>query len=302
MNMEQAKAISLSLILDIIGCKAVKKKGNDIWYHSPFREDKTASFHIHTGKNIWYDFGEAKGGNAIDFVCLYLERQNEDYTPADALRWLTNMRPVGSPCLASIESGTDYKTTLSLRRVSSLQNTSLISYLKSRGISAALAKKYLKEVHIYNTDTGKNFFALGLLNEGEGYELRNNLFKGCVAPKNITFIRGTQSMPKEIHVFEGFMDFLSALAEKNTDRFEGDTIILNSVSCLKHAFTYIANYTYRTVYSWLDNDAAGINAAQGLKEFVLSQGNLALRQMNRVYAKHKDVNAWHMQKLGLSLK
>lgn len=33
----------------------------------------------------------SKGGSVIDFVCTYLESQNENNTVSDALRWLKNM-------------------------------------------------------------------------------------------------------------------------------------------------------------------------------------------------------------------
>lgn len=61
MNIEQANAIALPEILHKIGHSPFKQKGADIWYHSPFRAEKTASFHVNAIKNVWYDFGMAKG-------------------------------------------------------------------------------------------------------------------------------------------------------------------------------------------------------------------------------------------------
>lgn len=53
--------------------------------------------------------------------------------------------------------------------------------------------------------------------------------------KSISFIRGNQPKPTGIHIFEGFMDFLSVLAEKKTKKLADDTIVLNSLSCLTFA-------------------------------------------------------------------
>ena len=76
----------------------------------------------------------------------------------------------------------------------------LYSYLRQRGINTELAKRECREVR-YLTD-GKPYFAVGFPNRSGGYEIRNKLFKGCIAPKDITHIR--QEQPKETFcLFEG---------------------------------------------------------------------------------------------------
>jgi hypothetical protein len=151
---------------------------------------------------------------------------------------------------------------------------------------------------VQNAKSNKNFYAMGLQNEDEGFELRNQFFKGCVGSKAITFIRGTKIFPEEVHIFEAWSDFLSALAYCKVSQFEGDSIILNSTSLLKHAYVYIKNYSYKYVLSWMDNDKTGAKATQTLLEFAKENG-LTLKAMNPLFAKHKDVNSWHMNKLGL---
>jgi DNA primase len=49
----------------------VRKSGDEVWYFSPFRNEKTASFKIKMSDNVWYDFGDGAGGNVIDFVMRY---------------------------------------------------------------------------------------------------------------------------------------------------------------------------------------------------------------------------------------
>lgn len=299
MNVEQANGIDLSVILEILGFHPVERKGFDLWYLSPFRNEETASFHVHATKNIWYDFGAARGGKVIDFVCAWLGSHFEDHTVTDALRWLDNMHPVGLSEIPKEKEPVAEMPALEIRKVTNLQNPVFINYLDSRGIPMSLAKKYLKEAHVRNRKTGKSFYAMALENECGGIELRNNVFKGCIGTKGVTFIRGRKTLPDEVHVFEGVMDFLSALIRMNTTRFEGDTIILNSVSCLSKSLPYILNYSYTKLYSWLDNDHAGECAARALKSIVTSQGNFTFHPMNETYAGHKDVNEWHMNKLEL---
>lgn len=299
MNIEQANGIAMSEILEKIGHPPVKQTASDTWYHSPFRADKTASFHVNTAKNVWYDFGEAKGGDVINFVRTYLEGNGEDHTAVDALRWLRNMMLWPSSSLfVSGETLVEASAALVLQKRYDIKHRGLIHYLEARGIPLSLAKRYLKEVLIQNTNTQRRFCALSLRNESNGYELRNKFFKGCIAPKSISFIRGLKTPAVEIHVFEGFMDFLSALAQQKRNHLEGDVIVLNSVVCLPQVIPYIKNYTYKTLYSWLDNDIAGVKASQTLKEYVEKEANFSFQAMNSVYTPHKDVNAWHVHHLG----
>jgi len=48
-----------------------KIRGNDHWYLSPLREEKTPSFKVNKKFNVWYDHGIGKGGNLVDFGILY---------------------------------------------------------------------------------------------------------------------------------------------------------------------------------------------------------------------------------------
>jgi hypothetical protein len=56
MNIDQAKStISIAEILDKVGAKPHKITEKEGWYFSPFREEKTASFHVLFKKNLWFD-------------------------------------------------------------------------------------------------------------------------------------------------------------------------------------------------------------------------------------------------------
>jgi DNA primase len=116
MNVEQANAIDLSAILKSIGVMPHKQQGMKLWYASPFRNEKTPSLHVNASKNVWYDFGQAKGGNAVDFVCEYLASNNEDHTVQDALRWLKNMQTSAPLEIFSKEETPNYGATLELRK------------------------------------------------------------------------------------------------------------------------------------------------------------------------------------------
>ena len=252
--------------------------------------------------NLWYDFGEGIGGDLVHFVCAYLKSNRQDHTVSDALRWIKNM--AGSSYEIApiyIHEESQHDTSLILKTKKPIQHLGLVNYLKKRGIPLALARQHLKELHVRNQHNKKSFFALGFENEEGGFELRNPFLKGCLRPKAISFIRGTTPKPNSIHLFEGFMDYLSAIAQANNHQLKGDAIVLNSLACLKQAIPYLHNYGYRLAYSWMDNDSAGEKATTLLNDFFQTQEGLTHQPMNKLYAPHKDVNAWHMHQLKLSL-
>ena len=300
MNIEQANGIPLTEILERLQVKPEKIRRGEYWYLSPLREEKTASLKVNANKNLWYDFGEGKGGDVVSFVCAYLKSTLEADSVHDALRWLTNMTG-DIPCSNSqkVVRQEKEKSRLVLKEISPIEHLLLMRYLKSRGISFPLAERYLKQLRLFNPDTKKSFFTLGFKNEDDGFEARNPFFKGCVGAKSITFIRGANTHEQGVHIFEGCMDFLSALEQQERKALNDDAIVLNSLSCFSLAIPYINNYGYRIGYTWLDNDKAGAKTSAALAEFFKSQNQLKYKPMNTIYAPHKDVNAWHMHKLGL---
>ncbi|PZR14739.1 MAG: hypothetical protein DI539_18705 [Flavobacterium psychrophilum] len=159
----------------------------------------------------------------------------------------------------------------------------------------AVGKRYLKEAILLNNNRNTKIHALCLANEAEGHEIRNKVIQASIGAKGISFIRGTVVPAQEAHVFEGFMDFLSAVVIRGKV-FEGDVIILNSAACLPQAFPYLREYTYKKLHSWLDNDNAGMSATKTLKEFADAQG-YEFEARNDLYAPYKDVNKWHTETL-----
>lgn len=302
MNIDHANRIPVAEVLAKLNYQHKRINEAKYRYSSPLRNEKTPSFDVNPLTNRWYDHGEGIGGNPVDFACAYLKSQHEDHNVSDALRWLSNMG-VGTYEFAPAYSRdlTKPDVSLVLKAKKPIQHLGLIYYLEKRGISLTLARQHLKEIHVRNKNTQKGFFALGFPSEEGGFELRNPFFKGCLGTKAISFIRGQIPKPDSIHLFEGFMDYLSVVCQLSGNGFKGDAIILNSLACLKQAIPYIQNYGYLNAYTWMDNDAAGKKATVALDAFFKTQNDLTHRPMNKVYAPHKDVNAWHMHQLGLAL-
>ncbi len=236
-------------------------------------------------------------GSNIATICAYLKSSGEDATIADALRWLTNM--IAAPAsLAKLHSTSRAgKTTGSNWRVvrsEPIEDLALIRYLENSGIPLHLARQFLQEVYIKNKADNKTAYALGLKNEDGGYELRSPFVKSLVAPATIAFIRSRKARPTVIHIFNGFMDMLSAFTRFPRLLDEGDVICLTALSCLNEAFPYLIGYGYQNLYSWMDNDEAGHKVRLLLAEFVKTQLGLRHRPMNGKYQAFGNVHEWHV--------
>src|SRR6266542_213703 len=70
-SVEEVKKTDIVDYLSSLGFKPTKVTHHDYWYLSTFRDEKTSSFTVNRNMNRWYDFGEGKGGNIIDFGILY---------------------------------------------------------------------------------------------------------------------------------------------------------------------------------------------------------------------------------------
>ena len=59
-------------ILDVISQYVdLKKRGKNYFGLSPFRSETKPSFSVAPDKNMWYDFGSAQGGSAVQFLVEY---------------------------------------------------------------------------------------------------------------------------------------------------------------------------------------------------------------------------------------
>lgn len=250
MNCKKAKKISLVSILNKIG--AVKKKitEREVWYLSPFSNEKTASFKIDTRKNVWFDFGNGKGGNVLDFIMLYYKCDLKGalaILDKDCLSFSFHQQPI-------LKFASERKKNYEIKSVKHITNQNLISYLKSRCLEIDLVKQYCVQVNYLMND--KYHYGIGFKNDKGGYEIRNEFFKGCLGKKEITTIINDSNT---VSIFESWSDFLSYLTLKVKIPNE-DFIILNSTALVKNILDLLENYTKIQVFC--DADDAGKNATK----------------------------------------
>lgn len=290
MNARQARQIPISEILAYAGYQPAKITPREIWFLSPWREEQTASLKVDRQKNLYFDHGEGQGGNALD-LAMRLCRG----TVSEALQWLKPLEN-GNPIQPSLldrsvekkETGARAKSnpsaSLTITKTQELQNPALIAYLQKRGIPMPYAQPYVQEA--YFTNKGRNYFALAFSNDKGGWELRNPYFQGSIAPKAVTCFKGSLGdQAGTLNVFEGFMDFLSALTFLKQTKPKYDTLVLNSLAMAGDLAQYTAQYSKLQLF--LDNDEAGKRLASVYPQ----AANLA----ETVYPAFKDVNEWLMK-------
>lgn len=279
MNAKQAKLIPLQDYLFTLGIKPVKVLNNSLWYYSPLRSESTPSFKVNTSINCWHDFGSGERGNIIDLAM----KINHIVTVSEALIAIGQACPLHNSNSFSFRQQTLSHKGLSDIRVQELQHPALIQLLKNRRISFLIAQLYCKEVH-YRVNS-KTYFSIGFPNNASGYETLNPFFKGCIPPKEISLF---DNDTKSIHLFEGFMDYLSLLT-MNPKEQESSALILNSVSNLAKAIPLLAKY--EKINSFLDNDAAGKDARNRLLRL-----NLPVENISERFSDFKDLNDFLCQK------
>jgi DNA primase len=293
MNFEQAITIAITDVLDKLGHSPTKKTTKDYWYLSPLRAERTASFKVNLQRNAWYDFGSMDGGGIIKFTKAWLQSQGQPHTYQDALKWLAGLSGIQHTVKPYIHIADEEKTKrIELVSTAKLRSEPLTGYLEERGIPLAIAHQYLREIKLLDHETGNTIRSIGFKNNAGGYENRNRYFKGCTGHKSITTIRGKSTAPEGVHLFEGFMDFLSMLAIEDKLQLNDNVIVLNSASMLKQAWPLLLQSRYKFVYSWFDNDDTGHKTTAALKKFCEDHPPMQHTAMNSPYADYKDVNDW----------
>lgn len=236
-NCSEAKKISLASILDKIGAKKIKENNREIWYLSPFRNEVTASFKIDQTKNVWFDHGEGKGGNVLDFVLQYYKCDLKEALQILSDGYFSFHQQVFQDRV--IEKQNNYE----IRAIKPLINLQLINYIQSRRIDLKMARKYCVELHYRLNE--KAYYAVGFKIDLGGYEIRNKYVKMCLGTKAPSYFNNNS---RQIILLESWSDFLSFLTLYPKAENHYNYLILNSVGTLnnvliKESFNYLYKYT-----------------------------------------------------------
>ncbi|OOQ62191.1 toprim domain-containing protein [Mucilaginibacter pedocola] len=319
MKIIEAKSIPLKHIVEYLKGRfhETDRKGDD-WYFSPFRpEEKTASFKVNTKLNTWHDFGtcnsgvnsrHGSGGDGLDLWCDYHFNDRRSGIP-DALEGLEALSQFA-------QRGEDYGTvrskekptlqvpsaTFKILKISDrITHYGLLDELQRRKISLELASLYLKQGHILNTVSNKQYYGFLFANDRGGYELsipnpnKGTSFKTCIGTKAISYVPPA----KEKHsadIFEGFFDFLSWLEIKKIKQPMHHSYILNSNSLAGEANGRLIEMKDRIgyVFLFLDNDESGCQTSHSIA-LALEPEGFQMAGMEGFYKGFKDLSAYIKQ-------
>ena len=264
-------------------------------YYSPFRDERTPSFHIDETKNTWYDYGTSEGGNLFDFVCKFV-----NITRGEVYDWLASFRHMvpESEYKALIAPMLERKPHSSRIVIDSASHhftrRKLVEYAADRAVSKEVLEKYCEEI-VYHVDSApdRKFYAIGFKNNSGGYVLRSSISKRC-SSSDITTLGSDGEMTQDatcdkVLVFEGFMDFLSWITDVKQQTPQYDCCILNSVSNIARALPWIMEH--RNIAAFLDNDDAGRETLQKIMDSA-SEGahDVCVYDMSRLYEGYNDLN------------
>lgn len=276
MDARQMREIPIADFLNAMGIQPSKQKGNALWYSAPYRTERTPSFKVDIAKNVWFDFGTGKGGDIFDLAGEFIG--SEDFL----LRAVFIARNGVCPLPVMEHSPREKEPIFEDIWVRPLQDSKLLGYLRERGIFADTVITNCEEVR-YRVH-GKRYYAIGFRNNAGGLELRNRFFKGCIPPKDISLKRNGSEV---CAVFEGFMDYLSAM---QLGIIASDWLVLNSVSNVEKAVKVLQGY--ERIECFLDNDEAGRKTFQRLHDCF---GEKVIDR-SFLYAEHKDLNEFLLSK------
>ena len=280
------------------GVKPVRRTPTYVMYRSPFRAEVHPSFKVDRQKNLWIDYAEGRGGSSID-LCMRLE----NCTLSEAICCLGQTTSFDTAC-NNAESSKEkaYSSNGSIRLpkeemangarrlidVSDTLPSHLQEYLtKVRCINLEKALPFLKSISYEVKE--RRYEAIGFANFSGGYELRDdNMFKGTIAPKDITPIFENKAQP--VCLFEGFMDFLSFLSMK--EEVNNRCLVMNSVSNIGRSISYLNNHQVSSIRTFLDNDDAGRRATQEL-----IRAGFKVEDISRYYKDFKDLNEYHVSRV-----
>lgn len=279
MNCKTAIELDLIKLLVSLNHYPTKQLRHDIWFYSPFREERTPSFKVCTKINRWYDHSLGEGGDVLTLIVRL-----KKYTITEALNFLKELNLSDSFSFQQqsfLVISQDSK--FDIKKLCKIQNLALIGYLKSRKIDINEAFKYCEEIH-YTFNGVKTFFGIAFRNDRDGFECRSKYFKGCLVNKNITSILNGS---KTLCLFESFLDMLTYCTLKLTDLKE-DYVVLNSTSLVSRSITLLQNYN--VIKTYLDNDDSGKKATLIIKE----NCNNEFQDCSTLYANYKDLNEYLM--------
>lgn len=327
-EIELLRQTPMAAILADLGYRTEHTRGN--LYFSPFRDERTPSFHVNDFDHKWCDFGDvdSRGGHPGGDTIALVERLLNCKLP-EALAYLEKLS--ASPSIEAYKSeilsagSKSGSSEIVLTRVKErITLDALSNYaIYERHIPANILNRYCSQVNYYlrykNGSESRPRYAIGFPNGDSQWTLRSPmrqhgkmstgggptyiaangdfLFNDAEGHLRRKSANGEPFKPEEraksVVVFEGFLDALSYLAWKGVEvPGDSDIVILNSISNTQRALGFVL--AHEKVATYLDNDKAGRKTTGIIANEVenIRREGLNIEHINcsHAYANYNDVN------------
>lgn len=308
MNVDQAKTIPISDVAERLGAKLHKriKPHVTVWF-SPFRNERTASFHIDERANEFKDWGHhLPKGDVIDlWVDFHGLKRNDPDATKEALKALEAFDSIPRITIYREAKAMTYSDHYQIKKLSDrVTAANLKEEIDRRRLSKPLVERFLKQSAIYDSSTKKTFYAFAFENDKEGHEINSfntrlqKSFKTCIGPKAITtFPAHPEATDITAFVFTGFFDFLTWLNLKGLPKPNEEYIVSNGDSMISAVGEYLTSRkaVIARVYGFPDHDESGSgDRANHALASILEAEDMVYGTMDHIYDGHKDLSAAHM--------
>lgn len=278
-NFNKAKEVSIESYLKLRGYSPKKESAKWLHYLSPFGNETNPSFVVNKYTNRFKDYSADKSGSVID-LCMELER-----VPAGAAVDILLKRTTQAKARKFEEIPKEkQKPPIIIVREGDIVSETLINYFRNvRKIDIDLLRMYCCQVEflmMMKTGKYKRQKAIGFKNILGGYELRNNWYKGSSAPKAWSRVGDKTDI---VNVFEGFVDFLTAMMYLRTDKLLNESYIMNTTSFHMQLMDIWQNY--KGVNMFVDNDPTGDKVF-----YRMLARHHGVNEMRKIYTGFNDFN------------
>lgn len=264
--------------LESIGIHAKHKQGHQYWYISPLKEpaESKPSFKVNREINRWYDHSLKEGSTLVDFIIRHQQLTIREVLqkfngPGETHKYVQHQRPPGED-----QQG----KKVEVDEVQRIESPALIRYLFERRIALDVARAYNREVRYHFTGSDNRYYALGLLTDPGGWELRNRKYKFSADPKGPSTISHDS---KDVAVFEGNFNMLT-LATFLRDGLP-DFHVTNSAENIEATLAKLDGYRHKFLF--FDNDRQG----NQLTAAALAH-DPSYHDLRSLYKNYNDLNEW----------
>ena len=201
-DIDTMRQISLADFLARLGHEPVRRSGNELWYHAPYRNERTPSFRVNVAKQLWYDFGLGKGGDIFTLAGEFA-RSGDFMAQAGFIAETVRMPFVSAkkPLYLPEPSEPAFEGVEAVP----LLRSPLTDYLAERGIPYAVASRHCCRLN-YGV-RGKRYFTIGFPNVAGGYEIRSKSIQRLHTTERCVTVKPEDTASDVCSVFEGSWTF-----------------------------------------------------------------------------------------------